>query len=370
MRGGDDEWEGDDVRFGVVGLGGATSMFHVPAIRRMQRASLVGGADLSSERREQWQRETGSVAYETLDELLDRARPDVVVVATPPGAHTGPCLDALGAGCHVFCEKPLAESVADADRIVAAARGAGRRIAVNHEFREHPIYRAVRDGVASGRYGRLAFCDVWQLLDLPPWEEPTEWRAGMAHRALLEGGIHLVDLLIWIFGSEPTAVTASRSAGFHDDADADAVQLVTLEFSGNRLGQVTMNRVTRSAARYLEVRADCEQASIRASFGGRAFLRVGMKRAERRGLGWDYGFSGAAWVERGTSRRPLARNPRGAGVLGTTRLLEGLVHAIEHGGEPPSSAGEARCVLAAIEGAYESGTTGRRVELAPPETTE
>jgi predicted dehydrogenase len=344
-------------------------MFHIPALARLPGAQLVGGSDLSPERRAEWQRETGTTAYPSIDELLERTRPEVVIVATPPHAHTEPCLRAIEAGCHIFCEKPFAESVAEADLIIDAARAADRAVAINHEFREHPIYRAIRDGVASDRYGRLAFCQVWQLLDLAPWDEPTAWRADMASRALLEGGIHLVDLLIWIFGAAPTAVSARHSAGFHERQDADAVQLVTLEFPGGRLGQITMNRLSRAGTRYLEVRADCEQASLRASFGGRAVIQAGVKRAERRGIRLDYGFSGLAWVEQGVSRKRLARNPRDAGIVGATRLLEGLVHAIERGEEPPSSAREARQVLAVIEGAYESSRTGMRVELAQPSPT-
>ena len=352
-----------NVRFGAIGLGNAMSMFHLPALRRMPGATLVGGFDLSPERRADWERKTGSTGYTSVAELLERARPDVVIVATPPDAHVEPCLRALDAGCHVFCEKPLAQSVPEADTIIDAARAARRLVAVNHEFREHPIFRAVRDEVASSRYGRLAFCQVWQLMDLPPWNEPTPWRAGMANRALFEGGIHLVDLLIWIFGVQSTAVSARFSAGFHGQQDADAIQLVTVEFPGGRLGQITVDRLCRAGTRYLEVRADCEQASLRASFGGRAFARLGMKRAEKAGATIEFGFSGLAWAEQGRSRKRLARNPREASVLGATRLLQGLVHAIERGEEPPSSADEARHVLAVIDGAYESSRTGKRIEL-------
>jgi predicted dehydrogenase len=159
-------------------------------------------------------------------------------------------------------------------------------------------------------------------------------------------------------------VSAQHSAGFHEQQDADAVQLVTLEFPGGRLGQITMNRLTRTAMQYIEVRADCEQASLRASFGGRATVRLGMKRAESAGARLDLGLAGLAWVEHGAKRSRLARNPRDAGVVGTTSLLRGFVEAIEHGGEPPSGAREARDVLAVIEAAYESARTGERVVLS------
>ncbi len=356
------------MKFAAIGLGNAMGMFHVPALKRVREATLVGGFDLSAERRANWERTTGSPSYGSLDAMLETARPDVVIVATPPDVHVAPCLRALAAGCHVLCEKPLAQSVAEADQILDAARRADRLVAVNHEFREHPIFRAVRDAVASGRYGRLAFCQAWQLMDLPPWAEPTAWRAGMANRALFEGGIHLVDLLIWIFGAPSTAVSARFSAGFHAQKDADAIQLVTAEFPGGRLGQITVDRLCRAGTRYLEVRADCEDASLRASFGGRAFARVGIKRAETPGLAVEFGYTGLAWVEQGHSRRVLARNPRDSGVVGATRLLQGFIDAIEHGVEPPSSGAQARHVLEVIDGAYESSRAGCRVEIGAQPT--
>jgi predicted dehydrogenase len=353
------------MRFAAAGLGAASLLYHLPALRRISGAEVVGGFDLAEERRAKWQAETGAATYASLEELVARERPDALLVSTPPDSHAELCVRALEAGLHVFCEKPFVESTAEADRIIALAAEAGRVVAVNHEFRENPIFRAVRDGVSSGRHGRLVFCQVWQLMGMPPWEEPTPWRARMAHRTLFEGGVHLVDLLLSIYGAAPTAVYARRSAGFHPDGDADAIQLLTLEFPGGLLGQITIDRLTRAGTRYMEVRADCEEASLRASFGGRATVQLGMKRAEKPGLRLDLGLGGMAWMERGLRRRRLARNPRDGAVVGTMRLLEGFVDAVRRDVEPPSSAAEARDVLAVIEAAYESGRTGRRVELSP-----
>jgi len=351
------------VRFASIGLGRASVLYHLPALKRIAGAEVVGGFDLLAARREEWRQTTGVPVYESVDELLERTRPDAVIVGTPPNAHVEPCAQALEAGCHVFCEKPFVESVADADRLIELAAAADRVVAVNHEFRENPIFRAVRDGVASGRHGRIVFCQVWQLMNLAPWDEPTPWRSGMANRTLLEGGVHLVDLLLSIYGESPTAVYARHSAGFHEQQDADAVQLVTIEFPGGRLGQITIDRLCPAGTRYMEVRADCEQASLRASFGGRATLQLGVKRAERPGVKLELGLGGMAWLERGLSRSKLATNPRDGAVVGTMRLFQGFIDAVEHGGEPPSSAREAREVLGVIEAAYASAKSGERIEL-------
>jgi predicted dehydrogenase len=352
------------MKFGFVGLGRATRMFHLPALKQVPGAEVVGGADASDEQRRSWQAETGSPAFETLDELVDGARPDVVIVATPPDSHAELCLRAIERGAHVYCEKPFANNVEEAERVIAAAEAAGLRVAVNHEFREKPIFKAVRDEIAAERYGRLAFCQIWQLMQLAPWDEPTAWRAAMANRTLFEGGVHLVDLLLTFYGERPQAVYARHSSGFHADEDADAIHLLTLEFSHGRLGLITIDRLCAAATRYVEVRADCERASLRASLGGRAVMQVGMKRAEKTGVRVDFASGGLAWAEQGVKRTTLARAPRQAGVYGTTRLLQGLVDAIRDGREPPSSAREARDVLAVIDAAYESAQTGKRVELA------
>lgn len=350
------------MRIGFVGLGWATRGFHLAAARQLP-VQLVGGADTSEAQRASWASETGLPAYDDFDELLERERPDLVVVATPPQSHAQLATRALEAGAHVFCEKPFVATVREADEVLAAAHAAGRSVAVNHEFREKPIFKALKHALDSQSEGRLVFCQIWQLMDLPPWKEPVAWRAAMSDRTLFEGGVHLVDLLCHLFGELPAAVYARRSSGLADKQDADAIHLVTFEFSDGRLAQLTIDRLCPSGTRYVEVRADCERGSLRASHGGRALVQVGVKRAERPGVRIDFAPGGLAWVERGLRRRTLARNPRDDGPHATRQLLHHVLVAIGEGREPPSSGREARDVLAVIEAAYESSATGRRIEL-------
>jgi predicted dehydrogenase len=353
------------MRFGLAGLGWATRAFHLPAMGRLTGSTVVGGCDPAAEARHTWERETGTPAFETLEELITRGRPDAVVVATPPDSHAELSVRALEAGVHVFCEKPFASTVEDADRVLAAAAAAGRQVAVNHEFREKPIFKAVRDRIGADGVGRLVFCQIWQLMDLAPWDEPVGWRRAMPNRTLFEGGVHLVDLLLTLFGELPEAVYARHSGGLDPAHTADAIHLVTLEFPGGRLAQITIDRLCRAGTRYVEVRADCEEASLRASLGGRALVQIGKKRAERTGVRLDLGSGGLAWEERGLRRRTLSRNPRQPGMRATATLIGKVVEAWEQGLEAPSSGREARDVLAVIEAAYRSAGAGERVALRP-----
>jgi predicted dehydrogenase len=351
------------MKVGFAGLGWAARAFHLPALRQIEGATPVGGFDLSPEQRASWEKEAGLPAVASLDELLEQERPDAVVVATPPDSHAELCLQVLAAGAHVICEKPFVSTIDEADRVLAAAETAGKQVAVNHEFREKPIFKAIAEEVGSERAGRLVFCQIWQLMDLAPWDEPVAWRAAMPNRTLFEGGVHLVDLLLVLFGELPEAVYARHSAGLDPERTADAIHLVTLEFPNRRLAQITIDRLCPAGTRYVEVRADCERASLRASHGGRAFVRIGAKRAQKTGFRLDYGPGGLAWLERGLSRTVLARNPRDDGVFGTARLLEKVLAAFEEGREPPSSGREARDVLSVIDAAYRSAATGERVLL-------
>jgi predicted dehydrogenase len=346
-----------------VGLGWAARELQLRALRELPSVELVGGCDLSPEQRASWQRATGMPAFSTLEDMADRTGPDAVVIATPPDSHAHLCVQALGLGLHVVCEKPFVSSVEEANRVLAAAAEAGKQVAVNHEFRALPTFTAIRDRIAQQESGRLVFCQMWQLMDLPPWQEPTAWRAAMANRALLEGGVHLVDLMLTIYGCPPDAVYARHWGGFERGDQADAIHLVTLEFPGRRLGQITIDRLCPAGTRYLELRADCEHASLRASLGGRASLQIGKRRAERTGIRLDLASGGIAWAERGLARRTLARNPRQAPARATAALLAQIVSALEQGREPPSSGREARVALGVVEAAYESARTDRRIEL-------
>lgn len=351
------------MRCAIIGLGWAARAFHLPALEHVPNATLVGGCDPSAEQRAWFTGKTGTPAFETLDELFANAQPEVVVVATPPDSHRDLCIAALERDAHVLCEKPFVENVEAADAVLAAARASGRQVAINHQYREKPIFRAVRDRIGTDGVGRLVFVQFSQLMDLAPWDEPVPWRRAMPHRTLFEGGVHLVDLMLTLVGEQPIAVYGRHTAGLDPSRTADAIHLVVLEFSGGRLGQITIDRLCKAGTRYIELRVDCEHASLRASYGGRVLLQAGLKRAERPALRLVYGLGGVAWLERGTGRKTIGRNPRHPEIVATRSLFQKVFAAFEAGAEPPSSGREARNTLAVIEAAYRSAATGERVVL-------
>lgn len=347
---------------GIVGLGNAATTLHLPALAGIDGVAVAGGCDPDPERRRVAGERFGVVAVPTLDRLLDESRPDLVVVCTPPESHLDICLAALKSGADVVCEKPFAQSLEQADRIVEAARERGRTVALNHEFRHVPIYEALHERIGRPGVGELVFAQAWQTMDLPPWRE-AGWRSELLQGTLYEAGIHLLDYLLHLFGERPVAVTATTSSCGAHEAESDAVALVTLEFSRGRLAQLTQNRLCPGDVQYFEVRADCEHASLRASFGGRARLSAGLYRSRRPHLRWEWGPSGIAWAERGDRRERFASNPKDPAMVGTRRLLERTIRALAEGSPVPVSAEDGRLTLEVIGASYESARTGTRIEL-------
>ena len=352
------------VRVGVVGLGEAGETLHLPAIAAHPEAQLVGVCDGDSSRREAAAARWGVTAYPDVETMLSSVHPDLVVVATPPESHASICLQVLAAGSHVLCEKPFVMTVDEADRVLAAT--SHRSVTVNHEFREMPIFRAMVDAARHPGAGDLVFAQAWQQYDLPPWKE-SGWRGALDRRTLFEAGVHLLDLLVGLFGASPVSVHCVTSAAGQDARNRDALVVATLEFPGGRLGVLTQNRMARGEPQYFEARADTTRASFRASFGGRARLSAGLHR-KRPHVRLEYGASGIAWKEIGATRHLLARNPSNPNVAATRVVLDRALRATR-AGVAGGDAAHARLLTAVIAACYESASSGRRVELEPSSAT-
>ena len=354
-------------RMAVVGLGEAGYNMHLPALAQMKDVETVGACDTDPARRRRASEKWKVPAFDDLGDMLSQARPDVLIVATPPGSHAAVCLTAIEAGCHLICEKPFTSTLAEADEVMAAAEAAGRRIALNHEFREMPVFRAILDEIGRTQGRDIVFAQLWQNMDMAPWME-AGWRRHMQGRTLHEGGVHLVDYLLALMGEKPLAVSATLSScGVEEpDADsaADAVAIIALEFSRGRLAQILQHRLCRGETQYFELRADTRSASYRASYGGRARISAGLYRSTSPHLRFDYGVSGLAWRENGSKRSLLARNPKEPQVLSTRLILEHSLAAFTTGGRPPATAMDGRDALEVINACYESAEKGSRIALA------
>ena len=351
------------MRVALVGLGSAGFTMHLPALAGLAGVEVSGVCDADPARRDRAAKAFGVPTYTDFDTMLADSRPGVVVIGTPPDTHADFCIRALAAGAHVLCEKPFVPTVAEADRVLEAAGAAQRQVAVHHQFREMPIFRALLDEVSRSGADALRFAQVWQMMDMAPWDE-TGWRGTMVERTLFEAGVHLVDLVLALFQEVPISVQASTSAAGQPGETADAIVLATLEFSRGRLAHITQDRVCKGPMQYFEVRADMTDASLRASFGGRSRVSAGLHRGTTPHLRFDFGLSGLAWKEIGAHRTVLARNPKAPMVEASRLVITKTLEAFRLGTEPPTSGERARNILAVVAACYQSAAAGQRVAVA------
>src|SRR5215213_1666408 len=195
-------------RIAIIGLGEAGYEIHLPALSGIAEAMVVGACSEDPAHRARAQRKFKVALFSDLDSMLAEARPDVLIIATPPDSHAALCLKAIEAGVDVICEKPFVATLSEADVVIDAATRAGRRVALNHEFREMPIFRSVIDHAGPATSEPVFFAQAWQNVYLPPGIE-SGGRREMQRRPLHEAGVHLVDYLLALFGDSPQSVWAS-----------------------------------------------------------------------------------------------------------------------------------------------------------------
>jgi predicted dehydrogenase len=203
---------------------------------------LIGVVDALPEPAEALAADFGTRAM-SLDELLS-AGPDAVVVATTHDALAPVAVQALQAGAHVLVEKPAGLSVAQVDRIDAAARAAGRRVKVGFNHRFHPgIARAVAEA-RSGEHGDVMHVRARYGHGGRPGYD-REWRADPARSGggeIVDQGMHLIDLTHWLLGPLPVHDALLRTQFWDTPVDDNAV--LVLGERGSRTAPWALLHVT------------------------------------------------------------------------------------------------------------------------------
>ena len=190
---------GRTFRVGLVGAG-YIAPYHVQALARLPQVRLVGVTDLDQDRARRLATEHGGLAVFPGLAAMTEAGVDVVHVLTPPHAHAAVALDAMGRGCDVLIEKPLATSVEDCDRLIAEAARLGRRVGVNHSLLGDPEVRRALAQARAGRLGDVVSAEYFCSSVYPDWSEgpvPPQYReGGYPFRDLGVHGLYLMRELL------------------------------------------------------------------------------------------------------------------------------------------------------------------------------
>ncbi|MDQ1301856.1 MAG: hypothetical protein QG637_1778 [Chloroflexota bacterium] len=345
-------------RAGLVGCGRVGALWdlegdapapltHAGALALLPQISLVAGASRGRSHLAAFGRRWGVDAlYDDYREMLAKERLDIVAIATHPGLHRDIVEHAVRAGARaLFCEKPLALDLADADAIVAACRAAGCQLFVNHSRRWHPAYQTARELLQSGAIGELvALSGVCQgCKPHPSWQSAEEG-------PLLHDAVHLFDLFR-MFGGDVLAVMGTARRRRQPYPVEDDSQVIC-ELANGVSATAQVNELTRYARFELELQGT--EGLIRLNDAeGRLWtsVRLSAQRSEP-----DPRFE---WWQLAPVAFPAYR-PASPLLEAVTELVAGL----ETGARPSSSGEDGLAALEICMAVYESQARGNaRVAL-------
>jgi predicted dehydrogenase len=347
----------------LLGLGAVAEQIHLPACTLLPDVEVIGACEPEAERRLRVGRRFGIGAlYANAETLLDKEKPEIVIIGTPPDVHRDLCLLALDRGAHVFCEKPFVRTVNEADEIIEAAERRRLTVFVNNQYRFMKIYRLTQELIASGEYGSPFLIQCWQQMLHPPSLEQN-WRARLTLSTLYEFGTHPLDLICFFFGALPVSISAHIPSP-RRCLEADVVVQATLRFPGGQLATLLLNRISHALERYLEMRVDCERASLRISFGGLARASMDWSRTLNRPIArFSLVRGGEARLEAGGRSRVIVRERTEGRASATALHLQRLIDAVKNDIASNDHARHARELLRIVIAGYESARTGETVWL-------
>ncbi len=234
----------------LVGCGAVSQLFYTPALRALEAAGVLRVAalvDPSGPARAQLHRVFADASPVVNLEAAKAPRGALAIIASPPRWHAGQTLAAIARGWHVLCEKPMAASGAEAERMILAAEAADRVLAVGHYKRFFPSSDVIKSLCAPG--GSLGALKNFSIAEGGPFTWPAASPGFFQRRetpggVLLDIGVHVFDLLLWWLGT-PTDFT------YADDAmgGLEANARVSLRF-GAVTGTVQLSRDWATAQRY------------------------------------------------------------------------------------------------------------------------
>lgn len=205
-----------ELRVGVIGAGWAARVVHLPGFRAAGQP-VAAICDVNPDPARVLAEQYGIPrVYTDWRDMLANERLDAVSVCVPNRFHREAVLAALEAGAHVLCEKPLATSASEARELFAAAARHGRILMAAQSFRFDAGPRAIHRIVQAGHLGTVYYAEATAMrrMGIPAWGTFHQ-SSHSAGGALLDIGVHMLDLAVWLMGNpEPLRVSASLQTRF------------------------------------------------------------------------------------------------------------------------------------------------------------
>jgi predicted dehydrogenase len=266
------------VRWGVIGAGDIVRKRVAPALIDSPSCDIVAVSRARADLAGAFAADVGARRwYPRWEELLSDPDVECVYVATPVSVHAAQTIAAAEAGKHVLCEKPMAMTVAECDRMIAACRAHGVRLGIAYYRHFYPVVLRAKAIIASGEIGQPVFAQMnaFEYFDPPP-DHPRAWllnRAIAGGGPMMDFGCHRLEVLVHLFG--PVRRTRAVVANVVFDRDVEDTAAVLLEFEHGPCAAVAVTHAAYDRQDALQVFGTRGSIQVDELNAGRLLIRAG-----------------------------------------------------------------------------------------------
>jgi len=336
----------DTVRYGIVGCAGVGNT-HAEAVASAEGADLLACADVDPDAAAEFAGNHDVPAqYDDTVEMIEDADLDAVSVCTPSGTHADVTVEAVGAGAHVLCEKPLDVYAERIDRMIEAADDAGVTLAGVFQRRFNAASQRAKRAVEEGELGDVVLADTtvkWfrsqEYYDSAGWRGTRDMDGG----CLMNQGIHDIDRLQWLVG-DVVEVQATRETRCRE-IECETVAALALRFENGAAGTIEATTLAKGGRDRTEINGT--DGSIAIAGGGIDYFETA---------------AGEAGQYRAETESPEVDVEPSQWGEGHAAAVADFVEALREGHEPAVPAREARKAVDVILAAYESAEIGAPVD--------
>ena len=341
-------------QIGIIG-GGNISETHARAAREIAGVEIAAIYGANRDKAERLSQLYGGAVYDSLPLFLEHTPLDLVIIGSPSGLHAAEGIAAARRGLHVLVEKPIDVTTERADELISECTRAGVKLGVCFQDRVSPDICRLKQLLETGHLGKPILVSGRVKWYRPPeYYSGSRWRGTLAldgGGALMNQGVHTVDLLLWLMG-DVTRVYAKALTALHAIESEDTV-VTTLEFANGAVGTL---EVGTSIYPGYQRRVELTGSEGTIILEHDRLIAADLHTPLSEPLSLTAGTSNAS-----------ASSPIVSDVSGHKKLLEDFLRSIETNGRPVCDGAEGRRSIALVQAIYESSRTGQPVTLAAGE---
>jgi predicted dehydrogenase len=324
------------LKVGCLGMGWWSDVL-ADAIKRSGKLEIVSCFTRSQDKRDAFAKKYGCKPAPRFEAMLEDRSIEAIINTTPNNFHHETTRAAAAAGKHVFLDKPIANTVADAKALTEACRKAKVVLALGYQRRKESHFRWVKQQIEGGVFGKLVNAEANISRDRLGQFDLSSWRytaAGMPGGVMLQIGIHYADVLAFLMG--PIVAVRGAVAQLVLPGDNPDVASLILEHENGALS--TLNASYASASEYYQMNIYGKEASAYYDMHG-----------------------GLRWLKRGSTKSEPVKCEKNDTIV---EELEEFAAAVRGEGDPEMDGEKGTRSLAVLLSGIKSAREGRRVEIA------